>query len=236
MLRVAASMRERSFRVWVDTEMMSGSTLDAMAAAVENAHCVLICITERYKASANCRLEGTYVHEQRKAWVPLMLEKSYRPTGWLGIMLGSRLYYEFTEAALAEHANWERLADSVALEVRRHGAPAPHSPAPTVVAAAPGNAVVEACSRRDNCRHDVVRARDGADAGADARAGAYARGLGREQQRRAHRPHQHGEHRKHQYKQQHQHQQLEQQQQLRQQDKHHDRDADISNFGGHCGN
>ena len=58
-LRIAASMRERSFLVWVDTEMMSGSTLDAMAAAVENAHCVLVCVTERYKKSANCRLEGT---------------------------------------------------------------------------------------------------------------------------------------------------------------------------------
>ena len=58
-LRIAASMRARSYKVWVDTEMMSGSTLDAMAAAVEGAHCVLICITERYKASANCRLEGT---------------------------------------------------------------------------------------------------------------------------------------------------------------------------------
>ena len=58
-LRIAASMRARDFRVWMDTESMSGSTLDAMAAAVENAHCVLICITERYKASANCRLEGT---------------------------------------------------------------------------------------------------------------------------------------------------------------------------------
>ena len=85
-LRIAASMRARSFKVWVDTEMMSGSTLDAMAAAVENAHCILICVTERYKASANCRLEGTYVHEQRKPWVPLMLEASYKPTGWLGIM------------------------------------------------------------------------------------------------------------------------------------------------------
>ena len=51
-LRVAKSMRERGFRVWMDTEMMSGSTLDAMAAAVEGAHCVLICITERYKARA----------------------------------------------------------------------------------------------------------------------------------------------------------------------------------------
>ena len=48
-LRVAKSMRERGFRVWMDTEMMSGSTLDAMAAAVENAYCILICVTERYK-------------------------------------------------------------------------------------------------------------------------------------------------------------------------------------------
>ena len=53
-LRVAKSMRERGFRVWMDTEMMSGSTLDAMAAAVEDAHCVLICITERYKARDCC--------------------------------------------------------------------------------------------------------------------------------------------------------------------------------------
>ena len=40
--------------MWMDTEMMSGSTLDAMAAAVEDAHCVLICITERYKARGRC--------------------------------------------------------------------------------------------------------------------------------------------------------------------------------------
>ena len=49
-LRIAASMRARGLRVWLDTEMMSGSTLDAMAAAVEHAYCILICITDRYKA------------------------------------------------------------------------------------------------------------------------------------------------------------------------------------------
>ena len=55
-LRIATSMRTRNFNVWMDTEMMSGSTLDAMAAAVEDAHCVLICITERYKARGCLRL------------------------------------------------------------------------------------------------------------------------------------------------------------------------------------
>ena len=58
-LRIAASMRARSFKVWVDTEMMSGSTLDAMAAAVENAYCVLICITERYKVCALSQMLAT---------------------------------------------------------------------------------------------------------------------------------------------------------------------------------
>ena len=67
------------------------------------------------------------VHEQRKPWVPLILEASYRPKGWLGIMLGSRLYYEFTEAALSSGEDWERIADGVAQEVRRHGAPAASS-------------------------------------------------------------------------------------------------------------
>ena len=65
------------------------------------------------------------MHEQRKPWVPLILEAAYRPKGWLGIMLGSRLYYEFTEAVLGSGEDWERIADSVAQEVRRHGAPPP---------------------------------------------------------------------------------------------------------------
>ena len=44
-------------------------------------------------------------------------------------MLGSRLYYEFTEAALSNAAEWERVADGVSQEVRRHGAPPPSSEA-----------------------------------------------------------------------------------------------------------
>ena len=43
--------------------------------------------------------------------------------------LGSRLFFEFTAAALGDAVAWEGLADSVAVEVRRHGAPAvPVSP------------------------------------------------------------------------------------------------------------
>ena len=51
--------------------------------------------------------------------------------------LGSRLYFEFMGAALGDVAAWEGLADGVAVEVRRHGAPAPtvRPSAPTAAAA-----------------------------------------------------------------------------------------------------
>ena len=70
-----------------------------------------------------------------------MLHESYRPRGWLGIMLGSRLYYEFTEVALSNDEDWERVADGVAQEVRRHGGLAPSSGPATITEARPQEAV-----------------------------------------------------------------------------------------------
>ena len=58
--------------------------------------------------------------------------------------LGSRLYFEFTGAALDDGAAWEGLADGVAVEVRRHGAPPPSIPQPVAMAPA---APVEAAAQ-----------------------------------------------------------------------------------------
>lgn len=43
------------YRVWIDYEQMGGSTLQAMAEAVENSAVVLVCMSEKYKESPNCR-------------------------------------------------------------------------------------------------------------------------------------------------------------------------------------
>lgn len=32
--------------------------------------------------------------------VPLMMEKDYRPTGWLGALIGTRLYFEMSDRRL----------------------------------------------------------------------------------------------------------------------------------------
>ncbi|XP_045181801.2 uncharacterized protein LOC123540650 [Mercenaria mercenaria] len=100
--KIKAILKEHKFKVWMDVDEMCGSTLQAMADAVENATVVLLCYSRRYKESDNCRLEAEYAHERKKPIVPLKMELNYKPDGWLGLMLGSKLYIEFTKKYVFE--------------------------------------------------------------------------------------------------------------------------------------
>lgn len=40
--------------------------------------------------------EADYAFQLRKDYIPLMLQKKYRPDGWLGIILGAKLYFDFS--------------------------------------------------------------------------------------------------------------------------------------------
>jgi len=95
--RVAGALRAAGYKLWLDIDDMQGSTLEAMANAVEGACVVLICMTRKYKESPNCRSEAEYTNKLRKTFVPLILEPNYTPDGWLGLMLGEKLYYPFKE-------------------------------------------------------------------------------------------------------------------------------------------
>ena len=57
-LQIKAELEKLKLKVWVDIEDISGSSLESMANAIENATCVLMCMTEKYKQSANCRAEA----------------------------------------------------------------------------------------------------------------------------------------------------------------------------------
>ena len=35
--------------------------------------------------------------------IPLMMEKGYCATGWLGMLLGTRIYFNFHPAAVVRH-------------------------------------------------------------------------------------------------------------------------------------
>ncbi|XP_076081658.1 uncharacterized protein LOC143052497 isoform X1 [Mytilus galloprovincialis] len=95
-LKLKDLLQEKGLPIWIDTEQMRGSTLQAMAEAVENAALVLICMSESYKHSPNCRLESEYTYRCGKEYIPLMVQKYYKPDGWLGALLGTKLFIDFS--------------------------------------------------------------------------------------------------------------------------------------------
>ena len=62
-----------------------------MSDAIDNADVMLYGVSEKYKESGNCRLEANYAHQQDVDMIPLLVEKGYRPKGWLGLIMGEPL-------------------------------------------------------------------------------------------------------------------------------------------------
>ena len=62
---------------------------------MDSSQFILMCMSETYKRSANCQSEAEYAFNRKKHIVPLKLKKEYKPDGWLGFILGSRLYIDF---------------------------------------------------------------------------------------------------------------------------------------------
>ncbi|CAH1775998.1 unnamed protein product [Owenia fusiformis] len=96
MIRVKDKLKAAGYKVWMDVENMSGSTLEAMALAVERAAVVIVGMSQNYKDSPSCRTEAEYTYRLRKDIIPVRVQSQYTPDGWLGIMIGTRLYFDLS--------------------------------------------------------------------------------------------------------------------------------------------
>ena len=54
-IQIKNKLQADGFKVWMDIDEMGGSTLESMARAVENASVILVCVSQKYKESPNCR-------------------------------------------------------------------------------------------------------------------------------------------------------------------------------------
>lgn len=121
--RIREALRDRGYDVWIDLEQMQGGTVDAMSRAIDDASVILYGVSEHYKVSANCKLEANYAHAQGKVMIPLMLQADFKPNGWLGTFLGSRLWYGFFGTALETDDAFEGVMDQMSRELSRHATP-----------------------------------------------------------------------------------------------------------------
>ena len=79
--------------------------------------------TDPSGAPADCRLEANYGHQQRVAMMPLMMEHGYRPTGWLGLILGTSVWYRFDPEAVQTDEAFALQMDAAVREIGDRGKP-----------------------------------------------------------------------------------------------------------------
>lgn len=103
-MQLKEQLNARGFNVWMDVDRMMGSTLEAMAAAIESSDAIIMCISARYKESQACRTEAEYAYTRKKTLIPVKVEKGYDPDGWLGILVGSKLYYNVYNSDMMSQA------------------------------------------------------------------------------------------------------------------------------------
>ena len=120
-LRVVAWLQAHGYLVWVDTEQMKGSTVDTMALAVEGSEVMLIGVSRAYKESSNCRMEAQYGLQKKKALIPLKLVQGYEADGWLGLLLGTSLWYALYGEALSSEAVFEDRMSALSREIGSRG-------------------------------------------------------------------------------------------------------------------
>ena len=56
---------------------------------------ILVCVSERYKESPNCRSEAEYAYQLKKDLIPLKMQRNYTADGWLGMLVGTKLWIDF---------------------------------------------------------------------------------------------------------------------------------------------
>ena len=91
------SLSKKGYRVWFDEQNMHGDSLQAMANGIQNSLCIVICISENYEKSNACRHEAEYAYTLQRRIVPVLAQPRYKARNWLGFIVGSCIYINFTK-------------------------------------------------------------------------------------------------------------------------------------------
>ena len=113
--KVHAELVKMGLQVWFDEDEMHGSLIDRMAEAVEGSRAIVLCYSQNYKNSGNCRGEAQYAYKCKKPIIPVRCQEGYDADGWLGFIIGSMLYYD-----LSTPNSFEQNLPGLLKDVARH--------------------------------------------------------------------------------------------------------------------
>ena len=119
-LGIARALRAAGVTVWVDTEQLAAAAADAplsdaLRLAIVNSRIALLCVSDVYARSKNCRVEAEFAENRGKTFVVANVGGAgYDPArfadadtanvGWLGSLIHGRFWSDARDAGSAASA------------------------------------------------------------------------------------------------------------------------------------
>lgn len=103
-LKLFEILKAKNYKIWFDETNMSehGNVFEGMASAVENSCLILVCFSESYRISDNCKREACYASALKKNIIPIRMQPKYKPDGWLGLLINQELFFDLSSTTLKE--------------------------------------------------------------------------------------------------------------------------------------
>lgn len=95
--KIFEQFNTKGYRIWFDENDMHGNSLSAMANAIENSQCIIVCMSENYEKSNACRHEAEFAYVRQRYIIPLVVQPKYKAREWLGFIIGALIYIDFTK-------------------------------------------------------------------------------------------------------------------------------------------
>ncbi|XP_033742657.1 uncharacterized protein LOC117329061 [Pecten maximus] len=133
LLKVYDNLTEHGLPVWMDVYNMKGNLLDAMSQAIKDSDIVVICVSEQYGKSGNCRTEAEFARKKKKTIIPFMMQRNVDLPGWLDMLLGEKLYYKFYDFELGDQRAFDARMGEVIAALVGHMTPNQSSVQPSLL-------------------------------------------------------------------------------------------------------
>ncbi|CAF1364740.1 unnamed protein product [Adineta ricciae] len=101
-------------KVWFDENPTIRVSCEMMAQAIDQTKCVLICISEAYKTSGNCRIQAEYAQDRRKEMI-LLIVGEVELDNWLKFISTEKMCIDFVQSD-----SFSRAMDMLIDEIQRN--------------------------------------------------------------------------------------------------------------------
>ena len=100
-LKIKSDLIKRNYKVLMDQVGHVKNTqkinLQQISNRIEDCLCILMCVSDQYKESVHCRAEVEYGFSLNKPLIPLIMQSDFKSSGWLGIIMGTKIFVNFTK-------------------------------------------------------------------------------------------------------------------------------------------